>query len=122
MSDRPTIDGYEIIIPSELDIEAYKYNGEYISADFARKLKRENSELRKQLEQARTTAEYWKAEHLEGNAKLEQAEARCKHYETALEKCFPIIENMRAIIREEDTKDPPIAGRGDDHPSLADGG
>lgn len=90
----------------------------------ARQLERENEELRKQLdrytrrsesgeslgdaldmaeelEQARRTAEYWKAEHLAGNKQLEQAEARCKHYETALEKCFPILENMRAIIMSE---------------------
>jgi len=40
----------------------------------ARPLERENADLRGNLEQARRTAEYWKAEHLAGNKAIETAE------------------------------------------------
>lgn len=50
MSDTPKTDAQELIVPSEIDTEAHRYNGQYVIADFARSLERENAELRKQLE------------------------------------------------------------------------
>lgn len=49
MSDTPKTDAQELIVPSEIDTEAHRYNGQYVIADFARSLERENAELKSML-------------------------------------------------------------------------
>lgn len=79
MSDRPTIDGYEVIVPSELDTDAYKYNGEYVPVELARQLKRENAELRKQLDQAEARVDALMLEYCPGDMTTAQIERWAKH-------------------------------------------
>ena len=81
----------------ELEVASHKFHNQ-ITPEVVIALIAENDRLEQECENARRTAEYWKAEHVAGNALIEQLKRNCdllekqrdeagKAADSAIEKC-----------------------------------
>lgn len=91
MSDTP-----KVIVPSELDTEAYKYNGKYVSYEDYERIERDNAELRQGHERYQT------ARRLSPQAWKDAWELNIKTGKPFDE----IIDELRAFVRPTEQKEP----------------